>query len=76
MNWLFRLLFPNVDTTVRINSRNLPGLKAPTAAPRIAKRTKTDYEQSSNIERLYARYKASHPNKPKKRNQDERGVGF
>ena len=76
MNWLFRLLFPNVDTTVRINRGNLPGLKAPTAAPRIAHRRKTDYEQSPNIEHLYARYKASHPNKPKKRNQDERGVGF
>ena len=76
MNWILRFLFPTFDTTVRIKSGNLPGLKAPTVAPRIAGKAKTIEPTSSNIQRLYARYKAEHPNKPQRRSQEDRGVGF
>lgn len=76
MNWIFRFLFPDFDTTVRIKSGHLPGLKAPTIAPRIAGKEKTSEPSSSNIQRLYARYKAEHPNSPQRRSQKDRGVGF
>ena len=76
MNWIFRFLFPNFNTTVRIKSGHLPGLKAPTVAPRIPDKAKTIEPSSSNIQRLYARYKAEHPNSPQRRSQKDRGVGF
>jgi hypothetical protein len=76
MNWIFRFLFPNFDTTVRIKSGHLPGLKAPTIAPRISGKAKPSEPTSSNIQLLYARYKAEHPNKPQRRSQEDRGVGF
>lgn len=76
MNWLLRFLFPYLDTTVRIKSGHLPGLKAPTVAPRIPGKAKTIEPTSSNIQRLYARYKAEHPKTPTRRSHEDRGVGF
>lgn len=76
MNWLLSLLFPYMDRSVRIQSGHLPGLKAPTVAPRIPRKPLPDNEQTSNIDRLYKRYKATHPNPPQMRNKSDRGVDF
>jgi hypothetical protein len=76
MNWLFKLLFPKTDTTVRIKSGQLPGLKVPTIAPKIPHKVKPEETQASNIQWLYARYKATNPNKPARRSKEDRGVDF
>lgn len=76
MNWLLALIFPSLDRTVRIKSGHLPGLKAPTAAPLIPKRPAVSKNEATNIQRLYDRYKATHPNPPKARKKSDRGVGF
>jgi hypothetical protein len=75
MNWLFRLLFPSTDTTVRIKSGNLPGLKAPTIAPKIPQQRKDTSSPATNIQNLYAKYKAANPNKPQRKN-DRKDFGF
>jgi hypothetical protein len=76
MNWLFALLFPKSDTTVRIRSGHLPGLKAPTVAPKIPIQPKRVPGQKSNIQTIYERYKATRTTKPSKQADRERGVDF
>lgn len=75
MNWLFKLLFPNTDPTVRIKSGHLPGLKAPTVAPKVPHQRKDETSSSANIHNLYARYKKANPNKPHRKN-DAKDFGF
>jgi hypothetical protein len=76
MNWLLSLLFPHMERTVRIRSGHLPGLKAPTVAPKIPRKPQAENQQASNIHRMYKRYKATHPNPPEKRSKSDRGVDF
>lgn len=75
MNWFIKLLFPNTDTTVRIKSGNLPGLKAPTTAPKIPKHRNDEFSAGTNIQNLYTKYKAANPNKPERKN-DRKDFGF
>lgn len=75
MNWLFSLLFPNTDTTVRIKSGHLPGLKAPTVAPKVPRQRKDEASHATDIQNLYAKYKKATPNKPQRKN-DAKDFGF
>jgi hypothetical protein len=76
MNWLFSLLFPKTDTTVRIRRDHLPGLKAPTVAPWIPTKPDQEKQQASAIREAYKRYKAANPKPPEKRMRNDEGLGL
>jgi len=75
MNWLLKLFFPKWNTTVRIRSGHLPGLKAPTITPKVPHQLKDETSPATNIQNLYARYKEANPNKPPRKN-DAKDFGF
>jgi hypothetical protein len=75
MIWLLKLLFPNWNTTVRIKSGHLPGLKAPTITPKVPHPRRDETSPATNIQNLYARYKEANPNKQPRKN-DAKDFGF
>jgi len=74
MNWLWKLFLPNWNTTVKVRRDHLPGLKAPTIAPHIPRKTNGFSTKKSNISEIYERYKTANPNPPKKRAHNDKGM--
>jgi hypothetical protein len=65
MNWLLKIIFPNMDRTVRISRDYLPGLKPPTIAPFTPKRKPPEREKGPDYEALYEQYLRSPASKKK-----------
>jgi hypothetical protein len=59
MNWLLKLLFPNMDRTVRISRDYLPGLKPPTIAPFKPQRKPPQRPDGPDYDAMYQRFKAN-----------------
>jgi len=59
MNWLMKLIFPSLNTRVRIDSGNLPGLKPPTISPIRPRRNELAPEPGPDLDGMFKRYKAS-----------------
>lgn len=74
MNWLLKLFLPNWNTTVKVRRDHLPGLKAPTVAPRIPRKNIGYSTKKSNIPQIYERYKKANPNPATKRARNDRGM--
>jgi hypothetical protein len=74
MIWLLKLFLPNWNTTVKVRRDHLPGLKAPTIAPKIPRKHNGYSIEKSNIPQIYDRYKAIHPHPMGKRPGHERGM--
>ena len=71
MNWLMKLIFPSLNTRVRIDSGNLPGLKPPTISPIRPHLSQPTPEPGPDLDAMHKRYKASPASKVKRR-----GKGF
>jgi hypothetical protein len=76
MNWLMKILFPEMSRGVRIRPDHLPGLKPPTAAPFTPKQEQPVDRTEENIRALYKRFRRTHPSTSKKRPNNDRGFDF
>jgi hypothetical protein len=72
MNWLMKLIFPSLNTRVRIDSGNLPGLKPPTISPIRPRRKEENPEPGPDLDGMFKRYKAS----PVSKNRHKGKKGF
>lgn len=76
MNWFMKMLFPGTQQTIRISPDHLPGLIPPKPAPFTPKPSKPTQSEGPDIDAMYKRFKSFGGYKPKKRNKNDRGVGF